>query len=746
MKQGGEGVEAARERAGLSAAQCAAIERRLGRAPNRVELAMFGVMWSEHCSYAHSRQLLKRLPSRAPQVLEGPGHNAGVVEVAPGLAAAFKIESHNHPSAVDPFHGAATGVGGILRDVLSMGARPIAFVDALRFGPPAEARTRFLREGVVRGIAHYGNACGVPTLAGEIDHAPCYRHNPIVNVGCVGLVATDRVMSAAARGPGNRVVYAGAPTGRDGMGGARFASDALGPERTDAERAAVQIGDPFAGKLLIEATLEALASGWVVALQDMGAAGLCGASAEMAAAGGLGMALVLERVPLREPNMTPIEILLSESQERMLLIVEPEGVAHVARIYRRWGLVAEPIGTLIGRPRLEISAHGALVADLPPALLTEAPACPIEPVEPPERRALRVRAIAPPRARGRDAAALLERAALALLRSPGIASKRAVYERFDHMVQLRTVLAPGTADAAVLRLEQRPPRGIALSVDRHAYLDPRTGGMGAVCEAALNLACAGARPLAVTDGLNLGDPQRPAGAWELAGVIDGIAAACTALGLPVTGGNVSLYNETGGEAVWPTPLVFALGVLEDVARARPFAFPAPERALFLIGARPCSLGASAWLACVRDEVAGAPLEPDLQLHAALLEWLVDQAPRCGVEAAHDVSDGGLFVALAESAVAGGCGARVELALAPNEDPVTALFGEGPSRVLVCCPEDAAAALARSCAQAGLGCTRLGRTGGERLEVVLGGKPARDGGGVQLALSLERLRAAWEPLT
>lgn len=704
----------------------------LGREPNPTELRMFGVMWSEHCAYKHSRPYLRRLPTAGPGVLRGPGENAGVVEVAPGLAAALKVESHNHPSAVDPFHGAATGVGGILRDVLSMGARPVALLDSLRFGPPDDPQSRRLRDGVVAGISHYGNSVGVPVVGGEVLYEDCYRANPLVNVACVGLLPSSRVFTSAAAGPGNPVVYAGARTGRDGIGGASFASEELDEGSAEADRGAVQIGDPFAGKLLIEATLEALDTGAVVALQDMGAAGLTCAAAEMSARGGVGMVLHLDRVPRRERGMTPTEVLLSESQERMLLVVQRGREEEVLKAYRRWGLRAEVVGEVVAEPVLRVYDAGQLVVELPPSALTQAPTYRVPEQEPEARRALR----------DADLSGLpqpdLTEALLRVLRSPSVVGKRPIYTQYDHMVQLRTVVGPG-ADAAVLRLVEAPPRGIAVSVDgngRIAYLDPWAGGAGAVCEATLNVACVGARPVAVTDGLNLGNPERPEVAWELAGVVDGIADACRVLGVPVVGGNVSLYNESERGAVYPTPVVVCLGVLEDVGCAVPTGFQKAGDLVVVVGSGQVSLGGSEYLRVVHGRVAGCPVRADLELHRRLVDVLVRAAQQGLLRSAHDLSEGGLAVALAEACVAGGVGARCQLSpeLFGRRTDV-ALFGEGPSRVVVSVAPERYEAFAELCARSRVPIRLAGRVGGTDLRVQLAE--------AEVVVPVEDLRSAWE---
>lgn len=696
------------EALGLTPEEVREVRRRLGREPNPVEWRVLAVMWSEHCAYKHSRPLLGVLPSSGPHVLRGPGSNAGVVRIAPEVAVAMKIESHNHPSAVDPFHGAATGVGGILRDVLAMGARPVALLDSLWFGPPSDPRARRLLEGVVAGIAHYGNAVGVPTVGGEIHHDPCYTSTPLVNVCCVGLLNPEAVQSAAARGIGNVVLYAGARTGRDGIGGAAFASERLEGE---GDRSAVQIGDPFAGKLVIEATLEAYRTGAVVAVQDMGAAGLACAAAELGGRGGVGMELWLDRVPRREEGMTPEEVLLSESQERMLLVVERGREAEVAATYRRWGLAAEAIGFVTGDGLLRAyDGRGDPVVALPIRLLVEAPVRRV-----PERAyepiPLDVDEIPLPQD--------LEACLVHLLRSWEIRSKEWVFSQYDHTVQIRTVLGPG-GDAAVLRIQESPPLGIALSVDgagRVASLDPWCGGSWAACEAVLNVACTGARPVALTDCLNLGSPERPEVAWALRRIIEGLADAARALGTPVIGGNVSLSNESPAGPIFPTPVVAALGVLPDVVRVVPAGFQCDGDLIALVGALKASLAGSAYLRWVHGRVAGPPLRPDLTLHRRLVDLLVEAHEAGILRSAHDASDGGLAVALAEACILGGRGARCDLShLGGRTDEV--LFGEGPSRVVASVPVERYEAFCALCWRHRVPLRLLGRVGGGTLWVRL----------------------------
>lgn len=753
-------VPDAAARFGIAPADYPEICRRLGREPTPIEARMVAVMWSEHCGYKHSKRALRRLPTRSPRLLAGPGENAGVVDVGCGWALAFKMESHNHPSAVDPYNGAATGVGGIIRDILAMGARPVALLDSLRFGPLQEARARRLLAGVTSGIAGYGNAIGVPTVGGELRADPCYRDTPLVNVACLGLVRSTRVATSAAAGPGNAVLYAGARTGRDGIGGAAFASTGLDEEHADLDRASVQIGDPFTGKLLIEATLEALETGGVVALQDLGAAGLTGAASEMAARGGVGMEIALDRVPLREAGMRPDEILLSESQERMLLVVQPDQVAQVRSAYQRWGLAAEVIGQVTDDRRLRIECGGRRVADLPPEALAGAPA--YDPAaQPPEdldaRWALRAGDVP-----ATDPAQALVR----LLAHPDVASKRAVFEQYDHMVGIRTVVRPG-ADAAVLRLLEAPPLGLALTADgngRWCAADPRRGAALAVLEAAANLACAGAEPLAVTDCLNFGSPERPQVFWAFGEVIEGLAEACAALDVPVVGGNVSFYNEAGGadgdHAVAPTPVVGMVGVIDDVARVvRPDAVCAGHL-IVLVGEPIGTLGASLLVQVLCGGVLGRPADPAAERTGRAIRC-VREAVRAGIPSAvHDCSDGGIAVALAEACLLAGLGGTAVVpactgVVAPAGTPAAALealFGEGPGRFVMILPPQRLASLASLARAHGVPLTVLGTAEGDTLSVRVdvGDTAAPDRtGGSQGARAVERsladLAAAWGSL-
>ncbi|MBD0317274.1 MAG: phosphoribosylformylglycinamidine synthase subunit PurL [Thermoleophilia bacterium] len=686
---------------GLTDGEYDRIRALLEREPNDFELAVFSLLWSEHCAYKHSALLLHRLPTKGRGVLQGPGENAGVVDVGCGEAVAFKVESHNHPSAVEPFQGAATGVGGILRDVVAMGARPVALLDGLRFGSPD---WKFGR--AVGGIAHYGNCVGVPTVGGDTFFDPAYAANPLVNAMCAGVLPAERVTRARASGPGNAIVLYGAATGRDGIGGASIlASQELSDEDED-KRPSVQIGDPFTGKKLIEASLALVEGGLVESLQDLGAAGLASSLAEMAARGGAGVDVELDLVPLRELDLDPVEIMTSESQERMVAVVAPERVTAVEAVCRRWELPVAAIGEVTDTGELRAFFGGELVGAIPAPILTEG--------APRYRVRVRARELAAPI--NREAIRAEPRDLLALLASPNVRSRRRVYERYDHLVGSRTVRRPGL-DAAVLRL--RPSlRGLAVSLDaagRAAFLDPRTGGMVAVLEAARNVACVGARPVAITNCLNFGNPQKPEVAWELAEVIEGMAEVCEALEIPVVSGNVSLYNETDGEAIFPTPAVGCIGIVDDV-RALPGRWN--EGDVVLVAGDPeLALDGSEYQARFLGGLAGRPPRPNLRAEAALLSFLADATPL--ITSAHDASEGGLAVALAEAALAAGVGAEIDLG-----DDAVAWFGEGGGQVVVTCRREDV--------------TRLG------------GVPLRPVGVVRagglFSVPLEELRAAYEEST
>lgn len=657
----------------------------LGRTPTFTELGVVSALWNEHCSYKHSKPVLRTLPTEAPWVLQGPGENAGVISIGDGLAVAFKIESHNHPSAVEPYQGAATGVGGILRDVFTMGARPIAMLNSLRFGSLDSPRVRYLFDGAVRGIGDYGNCVGIPTVAGEVVFDPSYEGNPLVNAMCIGLMKEEDLIRAQASGVGNPIFAVGARTGRDGIHGATFASEDL-TEESEAKRPRVQVGDPFTEKLLLEASLELIKSGHIVAIQDMGAAGLTSSSAEMAERGDVGVVIDTARVPVREEGMTPYEILLSESQERMLVVAKKGHEDGVREILQRWDLVAEVVGEVIDEPVYRVVEGDRVVAEFPGTrLVTDCPVYHPEAREAPEIAELRsrdVHAIAE-LPEEQDPAWTLEQ----LLSSPTIASKRWVHRQFDTTVRTSTVIGPGSGDAAMLRI-RGSSKGLAAKTDcngRYVYLEPRVGGRIAVAEAARNVACTGARPLAVTNCLNFGNPKRPEVFWQFKEAVAGMGEACTALQTPVTGGNVSLYNENPLGAVHPTPVIGMVGLIDNVENAVGSQFEREGDAIILLGDCTNELGGSEYLARIHGVTAGAPPACDLAREAALVDTLVNCAASTVLSSAHDCSDGGFFVALAESAV--GNAERmfgVSVTLNDWQDlPLRALlFGEAQGRVIV----------------------------------------------------------------
>jgi phosphoribosylformylglycinamidine synthase subunit PurL len=654
---------------GLTDAEFERIAELLERAPNDFELAVFSLLWSEHCAYKHSRRLLAAFPTTGERVLQGPGENAGVIDVGDGLAVALKVESHNHPSAVEPFQGAATGVGGILRDIFAMGARPIAILDSLRFGELDSERQRHLFARVVEGVGHYGNCVGVANVGGEVEFEPAYENNCLVNAMCVGLLPVGRLQSAGAAGPGNLLVLYGSKTGRDGIGGASVLASQGFEEGSEAKRPSVQIGDPFTGKKLIECTLELLDNGLIVSLQDLGAAGLASSTSEMASAGGVGLDVDLSAVPVREAGMEPFEIMISESQERMAAVVEPTSWDAVAAVCRRWEVDATVIGEVTENGRLRAFHSGELVGDIPVETLTEhAPRYDVERERP-------ARLVDEPSGAGEDPDTPPEAALRALLAAPGVASRRWVTRQYDQLVGSGTVVRPG-GDAAVVRLTPSD-RAIAVSLDgngRRTWLDPRRGGMSAVCEAARNVACTGARPAAVTNCLNFANPEHAEVGYELAEAIGGMADACRALGLPVVSGNVSLYNEHDGRPIPPTPVVGVVGVLEHAELAVRAAFREEGDVVLLAGAGASALDGSDYQKVILGETAGRIPEPDLEAERALHVFLADAAGRGLLRSAHDVGGGGLAVAVAESAMAGGIGVRVEEA--PD------LFGEGDGRVVI----------------------------------------------------------------
>ncbi len=798
-------------RHGITAEEYERILAALGRVPSLTELGIYSVMWSEHCSYKSSRVHLKRLPTKSERVVQGPGENAGIIDVGDGWACAFKIESHNHPSYIEPHQGAATGVGGILRDIFTMGARPLAVMDSLRFGPldtnelegaerAATARKNHaIVEGVVSGIAGYGNCFGVPNLSGETKFEPCYSGNPLVNAFALGLMRLDEIFYGKAAGIGNPVIYVGAKTGRDGIHGATMASEEF-HEGTEEKRPNVQVGDPFMEKLLMEACLEAMQTGAIVGIQDMGAAGLTCSTCEMGARGGVGVEIELDEVPQRETGMSSYEIMLSESQERMLLVAERGREDEVLRVFAKWGLDAVTVGRVIAEPRMRVRHHGVLMADIPNQSLTDdapvyrrpvgewrAPVSAEIPAEALDRLTMQ-----------RDYAADLRK----LLRSANACSKRWVHEQYDTMVQTNTVLGPGMGEAGVMRIkgtaragtdkagtgEAGRERGLAMAVDgngRWCWLNPRLGAMHAVAEAARKVAAVGAEPVAATNCLNFGNPEKPEIMAQFSAAIDGLAEACVALGTPITGGNVSLYNETRGVGIYPTPVVGVVGIIEDVSRAVPSGFQRAGEAVMLlwpkaepdmpepklavpfepVGINPYivyslvpvdeaelapegdpahpesqrealrQFGSSEYARVVLGSVWGAPPELNLAAEARLHKLLVRLAERRLVTSARDISDGGLAVALAQASLAHGVGAIVEQAPALAAAPLFGIFAEPASTMVVSVPTKHMSEIEKLAEEFGYNAARVGTTGGERLEISIYGETV-------ISAALPDLRSEW----
>ncbi len=713
---------------GLSTDEYDRILGLLGRAPNLVELGIFSVMWSEHCSYKSTRVHLRRLPTKAPWVIQGPGENAGVVDIGDGDAAVFKMESHNHPSFIEPYQGAATGVGGIMRDVFTMGARPIAMLNALRFGAPQHPKTRHLVSGVVAGIGGYGNCMGVPTVGGEVNFHPSYNGNILVNAMCVGLARADKIFLSAAKGAGNPVVYIGSKTGRDGIHGATMASAEFGEDAQE-KRPTVQVGDPFTEKLLLEACLELMATDAIIAIQDMGAAGLTSSSAEMADKGGSGIELDLDKVPQREAEMTAYEMMLSESQERMLAVLKPGREKQAEAIFKKWELDFAVIGITTLTDRLVVRHKGQVVADLPVGALSNAAPLYERPFE--RRPGL---SGVPAYDRSRPLGECL----LRLLGSPDLCARRWIWEQYDHTVMNDTVQRPG-GDAAVVRIHASQ-KGLAMTTDvtpRYCFADPFEGGKQAVAEACRNLSAVGARPLAATDNLNFGNPQKPQIMWQIVAAIDGIAEACRVLDCPIVSGNCSLYNETNGEGILPTPTIGAIGLLSDVQRMASVGFKREGDVLLLVGQTMGHLGQSVFLREIEGREEGAAPPVDLlaeRTHGSFVRELIEAGR---VDTCHDVGDGGLLVAVSEMVLAGGIGvmlAPAEGLLGPGAaaaDAVAFWFGEDQGRYLLSVPSERVDAIVSEAKRRQVPCWPIGQVGGEQL-VVDGTK-----------LSLAQLRGAHE---
>ena len=708
-------TEAYREM-GLTDAEYGMIKELMQREPNYVETGIFAVMWSEHCGYKNSRELLRLFPNDAPWVLQGPGENAGVVDIGDGIAVVFKMESHNHPSAVEPFQGAATGIGGIVRDIFTMGARPIALLDPMRFGNPDEARVKYLFNGVVAGISFYGNCLGIPTVGGEVVFDDCYSGNPLVNVMAVGIMGHDEMAKGVASGVGNPVMLVGAKTGRDGIHGATFASEELN-EESESKRPSVQVGDPFMEKLLLEACLEIIRADLVLGMQDLGAAGLTSSASEMASRGEGGIELDVSLIPRREENMSPYEVMLSESQERMLLVPRPGYEDRVREIFDKWGLDAVVIGKVTGDGQFRIKEGDEVAADIPIKALID-----LCPVYHPERKEPDYLAETLNWSRGdlpekyNCAESLLE-----LLDHPTIASKEWVYHKYDYDVRTNTVVPPGS-DAAVVRVKGSK-KGIALTTDcngRYCYLDPYKGGMQAVAEAARNLAASGARPLAITDCLNFGNPEKPEIYWQMEQSVKGLSEACRVLQTPVTGGNVSLYNETPKGAIFPTPVVGMVGVLEDVEKRITQAFKAESDVILLLGKNIGHLGGSLYLKQVLGREAGPPPDVNLQEEKALITFCLEAAEKGLLHSAHDCAEGGLAVALAECCISGGIGAEVKFSAAELRSDEL-LFAEDQGRMIISAKAGNEQRIQELAQKHGMPILVLGNTGGSEFLIEYGGE-------------------------
>lgn len=687
----------------------------LGRQPNYTEIGVFSVMWSEHCSYKNSKPILKKFPITGPRVLMGPGEGAGIVDIGDNQAVVFKIESHNHPSAVEPFQGAATGVGGIIRDIFSMGARPIALLNSLRFGRLENERVKYLFEHVVSGIAGYGNCIGIPTVAGEVMFDESYEGNPLVNAMCVGLIDHDKIQRGVAKGVGNPVFYVGPATGRDGIHGATFASVELS-EESEEKRTAVQVGDPFMEKLVMEATLELIDSGIVLGIQDMGAAGLTCSSAEMASKAGNGLELYLDEVPQRETGMTPYEMMLSESQERMLFVVEPQHEAQAKEIFDRWGIICAKVGKVTDDGRLRLFHQGQEVADMPVKALVDE--CPVydKPSKEPAYFSENASVDTAAYEEVTDLTSALEK----VLASPTVASKEWVYNQYDYMVRTSTAVQPGS-DAAVVTI-RGTRKALAMTTDcngRYVYLNPEVGGRIAVAEAARNIVCSGAEPLAVTDNLNFGNPEKPEVFWQLEKSADGMSEACVILNTPVIGGNVSLYNENAKGAIYPTPVIGMVGLVHDIDHITTQGFKAEGDVIILVGETKAEMGGSELQYVLHGEAAGRPPEIDLAVEKKLLDAVLGAIQKGLVASAHDLSEGGIAVAVAESCISGRLGAEVALTTDLRADHL--LFSESQSRILLSAKPEQAAALQAWLTEQGVVNTQIGNVKGSSLTISVNGK-------------------------
>ncbi|TDF95538.1 phosphoribosylformylglycinamidine synthase subunit PurL [Paenibacillus piri] len=702
----------------------------LGRRPNYVEIGVFSVMWSEHCSYKNSKPVLRKFPVTGPRVLMGPGEGAGIVDIGDNQAVVFKIESHNHPSAIEPFQGAATGVGGIIRDIFSMGARPVALLNSLRFGRLENERVKYLFEHVVSGIAGYGNCIGIPTVGGEVMFDESYEGNPLVNAMCVGLIDHDKIQKGVAKGVGNPVFYVGPATGRDGIHGATFASEELTAE-SEAKRPAVQVGDPFMEKLVLEACLDLINSGIVLGIQDMGAAGLTCSSSEMASKAGNGMELYLDEVPQREEGMTPYEMMLSESQERMLFVVEPKDEAQAKAIFERWGLHCAKVGKVTDDGRLKLFHGGELVGDMPVTALVDE--CPVynKPSQEPAYYVEQASVDTNRYAEVTDLNGALEK----VLASPTVASKEWVYNQYDYMVRTSTAVRPGS-DAAVVTI-QGTRKALSMSTDcngRYVYLDPEAGGMIAVAEAARNNVCSGGEPLAITDNLNFGSPEKPEIFWQLEKAADGMSEACRKLNAPVIGGNVSLYNENAKGAIYPTPVIGMVGLVHDLDHITTQSFKQEGDIILVLGETKAELGGSEFQYVLHGVTEGRPPQIDLDVEKKLLDTVLGAIQQGLVASAHDLSEGGLAVALAESCMSGRIGANVDFSTGLRSD--IALFSESQSRVLLSASPAKAAALKQWLEQQGVPYQELGQVQGTELQIQVNAKPV-------IQASVAQLEKVWK---